>query len=152
MFLSSSSLKFFYLSSLRFAKSYLKPLSLRCHSDAPSILPGLFCSTENGTLQCVCQAEAKPNAVISWTVDGSGALFPHFSNMTHHNGSVTVSELRGLLGHRVTCTAKNRVGTAVTQIFVSSEGSGLKTYTNNNLMSLIMISVSFNFFFKGTIQ
>ncbi|MCJ8745487.1 hypothetical protein PDJAM_G00130740 [Pangasius djambal] len=98
-----------------------KQLSLDVHY-SPSILPGSFCSMQKGTLKCVCQAEAKPSAVISWTVDGSSALFPPFNTTTQDNGSMTESELTGPQGHNATCTARNSIGTAFTQIPVHSEG------------------------------
>ncbi|KAF4076058.1 hypothetical protein AMELA_G00226030 [Ameiurus melas] len=98
-----------------------KQLSLNVHY-SPSIMPGLFCSTQNRKLECVCQAEANPSAVISWTVDGSKAVFPPFNTTTQHNGSVTVSELTGPQGYNVTCRATNSVGTEFTQILVQSEG------------------------------
>ncbi|XP_026779821.3 myelin-associated glycoprotein isoform X1 [Pangasianodon hypophthalmus] len=98
-----------------------KQLSLNVHY-SPSILPGSFCSMQKGTLKCVCQAEAKPSAVISWTIDGSSVLFPLFNTTTQANGSMTESELTGPQGHNVTCTARNSEGTAFTQISVHSEG------------------------------
>lgn len=98
-----------------------KQLSLDVHY-SPSIVQGLFCSMQNRKLQCVCQAEAKPSAVISWTVDGSSEVFPPFNTTTQHNGSMTVSELTGPQGHNVTCTATNVVGSEFTQILVQSEG------------------------------
>ncbi|XP_053467654.1 B-cell receptor CD22 isoform X1 [Ictalurus furcatus] len=98
-----------------------KQLSLNVHY-SPSIVQGLFCSMQNRKLQCVCQAEAKPSVVISWTVDGSSEVFPPFNTTTQHNGSMTVSELTGPQGHNVTCTATNSVGSEFTQILVQSEG------------------------------
>ncbi|KAK3540815.1 hypothetical protein QTP86_001963 [Hemibagrus guttatus] len=90
----------------------------------PSILPGTFCSMENRLLKCVCQAVAKPNAVISWTIDGSSELSSAFNTITLDNSSMTVSELTGPQGWggNVTCTATNIAGTKVFQMYINSEG------------------------------
>ncbi|XP_060756947.1 myelin-associated glycoprotein-like isoform X3 [Neoarius graeffei] len=99
-----------------------KKLSLSVHY-SPSILPSSFCSITDGTLRCVCQADANPNAVISWTVDGSSALFPSYNTSTQRNGSMMVSELTGPKSHNVICTATNDVATEIKQIHVHSEGN-----------------------------
>lgn len=78
---------------------------------------------QNGTLHCVCQAEARPNPVISWTIDGSGALFPLYNTTTQQSGPVTVSQLMGLPAQNVTCTATNSAGTEFIQIPVLSKGT-----------------------------
>ncbi|KAF5909877.1 myelin-associated glycoprotein-like, partial [Clarias magur] len=99
-----------------------KQLLLNVHY-SPSILPGSVCFTRNGILTCECQADAKPNANISWTVNGRTAVFPIFNTTTQHKGSLTVSELTGPQGHNVTCTAANIVGQEFTQILVQFEGN-----------------------------
>ncbi|XP_053343796.1 myelin-associated glycoprotein-like [Clarias gariepinus] len=101
-----------------------KQLLLNVHY-LPSILPSSVCFTRNGILTCECQAEANPNANISWTVNGRSAFFPIFNITTQHNGSLTVSELTGPQGHNVTCTAANSVGQEFTQILVQFQGNAL---------------------------
>ncbi|XP_060717715.1 myelin-associated glycoprotein-like isoform X2 [Tachysurus vachellii] len=94
-----------------------KKLPLTVHYP-PSILPGSFCSTSNRLLKCVCQAVAKPDAEISWTIDGSSTLSPALNTTTLHTDSVTVSELTGQWdsGGNITCTATNIAGSKVHQI------------------------------------
>ncbi|KAM9436487.1 B-cell receptor CD22-like [Clarias gariepinus] len=90
---------------------------------SPSIMSGSVCSTKNGRLTCECQAGANPKATISWTVDGSSALFPAFNTTTRDNGNLTISKLTGPQGHNVTCTATNSVGKEISQILVQVEGT-----------------------------
>lgn len=106
-------------------QSESKQLSLDVHYP-PSILPGAFCSTENGLLKCLCQAEAKPNAVISWSINGSNALVSSFNTSTWDKGSMTVSELTGPWGQegKVTCTATNLAGTEFNLMNVHSKRTG----------------------------
>lgn len=115
----SCNIQAFNLPTHVFCIFYLPP----CVSDSPSILPSSFCSITDGTLRCVCQADANPNAVISWTVDGSSALFPSYNTSTQRSGSMMVSELTGPKSHNVICTATNDVATEIKQIHVHSEGT-----------------------------
>ncbi|XP_058232256.1 B-cell receptor CD22-like isoform X5 [Hemibagrus wyckioides] len=99
-----------------------KQLALTVHYP-PTILPGQFCSTENGLLKCMCQTVARPNAVISWSIDGSSTLSSAFNTTTLDNSSMTVSQLTGPQGWGgdVTCTATNLAGTKVAHMYINSE-------------------------------
>ncbi|XP_036413800.1 myelin-associated glycoprotein-like [Colossoma macropomum] len=82
----------------------------------PTILVNSTCSGSAGGLRCVCRVEAAPKANVSWTVNGSSALLPHFSTMTKHAGGITVSELTGPPASNVSCKASNIVGTDTYQM------------------------------------
>ncbi|XP_047664712.1 CD166 antigen homolog [Tachysurus fulvidraco] len=94
-----------------------KKLPLTVHYP-PSILPGSFCSVSNRLLKCVCKAVAKPDAEISWTIDGSSTLSPALNTTTMLTDNVTVSELTGQWDDRgnIACTATNIAGSKVHQI------------------------------------
>ncbi|XP_047664814.1 myelin-associated glycoprotein-like [Tachysurus fulvidraco] len=93
----------------------------------PSILLGSFCSVSNRLLKCVCKAVAKPDAEISWTIDGSSTLSPALNTTTMLTDSVTVSELTGQWddGGNITCTATNIAGSKVHQIDIDKRVDSL---------------------------
>ncbi|XP_036413801.1 sialic acid-binding Ig-like lectin 12 [Colossoma macropomum] len=92
----------------------------------PSILMNSTCFVSAGGVQCVCRAEAEPQANIFWMVDGSSAVHPHFNTTTTYAGRIAVSELTGPPASNVSCKASNVVGTDTYQMPILhplSEGS-----------------------------
>ncbi|XP_036414631.1 Schwann cell myelin protein-like [Colossoma macropomum] len=82
----------------------------------PSILMNSTCFVSAGGVQCVCRAEAEPQANIFWMVDGSSAVHPHFNTTTTYAGRTAVSELTGPRASNVSCKASNVVGTDTYQM------------------------------------
>ncbi|XP_072538306.1 uncharacterized protein [Salminus brasiliensis] len=90
----------------------------------PTILLDSACSEWAGGMQCVCRAEAEPRASVSWRVNGSSALHPHFNTTTNYTGRVAVSELTGPLTHSLSCQASNYLGKDVYQMPTQQPLSG----------------------------
>ncbi|XP_062841242.1 myelin-associated glycoprotein-like [Trichomycterus rosablanca] len=93
---------------------------------SPTILPDSFCSYQEENLRCVCQVEANPPADISWTVNGSLEVFPHFNITTRQDRRRTVSELTAHSSQaNITCSARNSLGESFYQMPVRSGLSGV---------------------------
>ncbi|KAL6462146.1 hypothetical protein MHYP_G00285680 [Metynnis hypsauchen] len=84
----------------------------------PTILMDSTCFRSAGGVRCMCRAEAEPKANIIWTVNGNGAVLPHFNTTSKYAGRTAVSELTGPLASNVSCKASNTVGTDVYQMLI----------------------------------
>uniref|UniRef100_A0A3Q3LT06 Myelin-associated glycoprotein-like n=1 Tax=Mastacembelus armatus TaxID=205130 RepID=A0A3Q3LT06_9TELE len=79
---------------------------------APVILPEPSCYVAGEILRCICQAEASPNASISWTIDGNNTLPSSFESRYINKKNVVSGEIGGPAKSQtnVSCTAWNSRG------------------------------------------
>ncbi|XP_028837825.1 myelin-associated glycoprotein-like isoform X5 [Denticeps clupeoides] len=79
---------------------------------APSILPNSSCTERGGILKCVCLAQSRPEASITWLMDGNQS----FTLDSTQKGEVKSATLTGTIkltpNVNVSCTAVNTHGTA----------------------------------------
>ncbi|CAJ1062778.1 Schwann cell myelin protein-like [Xyrichtys novacula] len=75
----------------------------------PTILPESSCHRRGEFLKCVCQAEAFPDAVIHWTIDGNDSISSTLNFVSKTYEHVVSGELSGRAQSQlnITCTATN---------------------------------------------
>ncbi|XP_035601670.1 sialoadhesin-like [Oncorhynchus keta] len=84
----------------------------------PAILSDSTCSLKGGILHCVCRAEARPNATLHWTINGSSTLPSSFTSITIYRENMVSAELTGPVESRpnVSCVASNSLATDIQQL------------------------------------
>ncbi|XP_020353808.1 sialic acid-binding Ig-like lectin 14 isoform X1 [Oncorhynchus kisutch] len=84
----------------------------------PAILSDSTCSLKGGILHCVCRAEARPNATLHWTINGSSTLPSSFTSITIYRENMVSAELTGPVerGPNVSCVASNSLATDIQQL------------------------------------
>ncbi|XP_078027873.1 B-cell receptor CD22 isoform X1 [Epinephelus lanceolatus] len=97
---------------------------------APVILPESSCRQREEALECVCQAEASPNASIYLTIDGNYTLLSPFRIVSTNKKDVVSGEIRVQAQSKtnISCMATNLVGSDTKQLSVDLQTSSLSLW------------------------
>ncbi|KAL7394186.1 hypothetical protein ABVT39_021969 [Epinephelus coioides] len=97
---------------------------------APVILPESSCRQREEALECVCQAEAPPNASIYLTIDGNYTVLSPFRIVSTNKKNVVSGEIRVQVQSKtnISCTATNLVGSDTKQLSVDLQTSSLSLW------------------------
>ncbi|XP_076004647.1 myelin-associated glycoprotein-like [Genypterus blacodes] len=108
----------------------------------PKILPKSMCNLIGETLRCVCQADASPDALMYWTINGNDTLPSFVTSVSMNERHFVIGELIGPVQSlpNVSCKANNSLG-STKLLLLSATNSSKTSSPNMGLLPIMLLGI-----------